>query len=113
MEVRCGKDMQEGDHCRGYERCQNKISMTKHVSASVEEKFGDGIFNQEIPSAVLDDVSKRNGNEETNEEIYATLLEMYRLQRASGFQITGDNVYLARLDICQHTNKIKAYTGSI
>ena len=70
-------------------------SMTKHVSPSIEEKFGDGIFDQEILSAVLDDVSKRNGNEETNEEIYATLLEMYRLQRASGFQITDDNVDLA------------------
>ena len=46
-------------------------------------------------SAVLDDANRENGNGESKEVIYSNLLEMYKLHRASGFQITGDDVDLA------------------
>lgn len=66
------------------------------VATSVKEKVGDGVYSEDIMSAVQYDMNEQSGRGETiKEEISSTLLKKYTLQRAPGFQITGDNVDLA------------------
>lgn len=72
-----------------------KSSDDEHdVTTSIKKKVGDGVYDEDVLSAVMDDANSRNNNGETKEEIYSDLLQKYKLQRAPGFQITGDNVDL-------------------
>ncbi|CAB3990467.1 Hypothetical predicted protein [Paramuricea clavata] len=64
------------------------------VATSIKKKVGDGVYDEDVLSAVMDDANSRHNNGETKEEIYSDLLQKYKLQRAPGFQITGDNVDL-------------------
>ena len=85
-----------------------------NIAETVEKKVGKGIHCNEIMSGVIDDANRRNVYGENSNEIYSSLIQMYKLQRAPGFQITGDNVELQeKQNICQCTNKIKVYSGSI
>jgi hypothetical protein len=73
----------------------NCINDDHDIAEKVEKKVGKGIYSNEIMSGVIDDANRRNGCGENSKEIYSSLIQMYKLQRAPGFQITGDNVDLA------------------
>ncbi len=66
-----------------------------NIAETVKKKVGKGIHCNEIMSGVIDDANRRNVYGENSNEIYSSLIQMYKLQRAPGFQITGDNVDLA------------------